>query len=109
MGGQRGLATASTVRFERNEESYKQQATFEEHEHPGACGRGGFVVLNGTEHSNHAKKQEEPAGDRYEHRPVPCPDVVSADDRQARDEHQDAAWSIRVGPRQLHELKCITR
>jgi hypothetical protein len=71
----RRLAAALTVRFERNEQSYNQQATFEQDEHPRACARGGLAVLVGAKHSNHAQKQEEPTGKGYEQRPVPCPDV----------------------------------
>ena len=104
----RWLAAASTVGFERNEEGYNQQATFEQDEHPGACARGGLAVLAGGKHSNQAQKQEKPTREGYEHRPVSYPDVVSEDYRQARDEHQDARevddWrDLRVVEMWLHK------
>lgn len=104
----RWLASALTVRFERNEERYKQQASFEQNEHPGACARGGLAVLACDKHSNQAQQQAEPTGKGYEHRPVPDPDVVSADNRQARNEHQysrevDDWRSLRVVEMWLHK------
>ena len=102
------LTAASTVRFERNKESNNEQAAFEQGEHPGAGARGGLAVLGGTKHSNQAQKQEEPAGEGYEDRPVPHPDVVSADNRQARYEQQYARevddWrDLRIVEMRLHK------
>ena len=86
----RWLAAASTVGFERNEEGHYQQATFEQDKHPGACARNSLVVPVRSKHTNQAQKQGRPTAEGYEHRPVPYPDVVSEEDRQARDEQQDA-------------------
>jgi hypothetical protein len=104
----RWLAPSSAVRFERNEQSHNQQASFEQDEHPGVRARGGLAVLACEQHSNQAQKQEKPTGKRYEHRPVLYPDVVSANYRQARDEHQNARevndwWNLRVVEMWLHK------
>ena len=84
------LAVTSTVGFKCEKESYDQQAAFKQHENPGACARVGLTVLVGTKHSNQAQKQERPAAEGNEHCPVPHPDVVSADYRQAGEEEQDS-------------------